>query len=252
MIQLPDVLSTYDVTGSSVSRDVSDRTDATSSGDSSIWARSRRACSATICVPVRSARRCPHRRCAACDDRCGPRFSTRPSGSLRVGYAVLNAARIVARWRRRQFAGDCRRWPSSTSHPRSVERCSTARLPHRRHARRRCPGSGEYRPHRARNRRRPFSGWCPWSRRSRCSFRSLTSAIGATVLSASAQLRGPSRDPNAVNVIRRAYHVLFAVAAVVSWWRCASWLSTVGPRVVGFSSGPDDRWAITVARAFSR
>lgn len=36
--------------------------------------------------------------------------------------------------------------------------------------------------------------------------------IGATVLSASAMLAGGSRDQNAVDVIRRAYRVLFGVA----------------------------------------
>ena len=34
-------------------------------------------------------------------------------------------------------------------------------------------------------------------------------------VSASAQLSGPSRDPDAANVVRRAYHVLFAVAGVL-------------------------------------
>ena len=71
--------------------------------------------------------------------------------------------------------------------------------------------------------------------------------IGATVMTAAAQLNGPSRDERAPDVIRRSYHVLFAVAAgiiatalvvmAVDGWR----------GLVGFSSGPADRWAITAA-----
>ena len=71
--------------------------------------------------------------------------------------------------------------------------------------------------------------------------------IGATVLSASAMLVGPNRDPNAVDVIRRAYRVLFGVAGVlIAVALCVMALDGWGA-VVGFSSGPDDRWAITVA-----
>lgn len=70
--------------------------------------------------------------------------------------------------------------------------------------------------------------------------------IGATVLSASAQLTGPNRDPDAANVVRRAYHVLFAVAgAVVVIALCVMALDG-WTTLVGFSSGPQDRWAITV------
>ena len=67
VIQLPDMLSVYNIAGPSVSRDNSDRGSTvaltgaptpTYSGVSTIWERSRRACSATICVQVRSARRC--------------------------------------------------------------------------------------------------------------------------------------------------------------------------------------------------
>jgi O-antigen/teichoic acid export membrane protein len=71
--------------------------------------------------------------------------------------------------------------------------------------------------------------------------------IGATVLSASAQLSGPSRDPKAVDTIHRAYRVLFVVAGVlVVVAVCVMGLDGWGA-LVGFSSGSDDRWAITVA-----
>jgi O-antigen/teichoic acid export membrane protein len=71
--------------------------------------------------------------------------------------------------------------------------------------------------------------------------------IGATVLSASAQLTGPSRDPNAGDVVRRAYHVLFAVAGVLVLVALCVMALDGWAALVGFSSGPDDRWAITVA-----
>ena len=71
--------------------------------------------------------------------------------------------------------------------------------------------------------------------------------IGATVLSASAMLVGGSRDPYALDVIRRAYRVLFGVAgALIVVAVCVLALDGWGA-VVGFTSGPDDRWAITVA-----
>lgn len=70
--------------------------------------------------------------------------------------------------------------------------------------------------------------------------------IGATVLSAAAMLGGGSRD-EAVDVIRRAYRVLLAVAGVlIAVALCVMVLD--GWRViVGFASGPEDRWAITAA-----
>ena len=70
--------------------------------------------------------------------------------------------------------------------------------------------------------------------------------IGATVLSASAMLVGPRPDPTAVDVIRRAYRVLFGIAAaLIAGALCV--MAVDGWRVlVGFASGPDDRWAITV------
>jgi O-antigen/teichoic acid export membrane protein len=71
--------------------------------------------------------------------------------------------------------------------------------------------------------------------------------IGATVLSASAQLSGPNRDPDAADVIRRAYRVLFAVAGVLIMVALCIMALDGWAAVVGFSSGPDDRWSITVA-----
>jgi O-antigen/teichoic acid export membrane protein len=71
--------------------------------------------------------------------------------------------------------------------------------------------------------------------------------ISSTVMSASSQLGGVDKDPQAPDVIRRGYHVLFAVAgALIAISLCVmafdKW--TV---LTGFSSGPQDRWAITVA-----
>jgi O-antigen/teichoic acid export membrane protein len=71
--------------------------------------------------------------------------------------------------------------------------------------------------------------------------------IGDTVLTASAQLSGPNRDPDAANVVRRAYHVLFAVAGVLVLLALCIMALDGWAALVGFSSGPDDRWAITVA-----
>ena len=60
-------------------------------------------------------------------------------------------------------------------------------------------------------------------------------------------MNGPGHDPDAPDVIRRAYRVLFAVAGVlVLVALCVMALDGWGS-IVGFSSGPDDRWAITVA-----
>ena len=71
--------------------------------------------------------------------------------------------------------------------------------------------------------------------------------IGATVLSASAMLAGGSRDQNAVDVIRRAYRVLFGVAGVLIAVAVCVMALDGWSAVVGFASGPEDRWAITVA-----
>lgn len=70
--------------------------------------------------------------------------------------------------------------------------------------------------------------------------------IGSTVITAGAQLGGPDSD-RAANVIRRSYHVLFGVAGAV----IALSLVVMGldgwSSLIGFSSGPVDRWAVTVA-----
>jgi hypothetical protein len=71
--------------------------------------------------------------------------------------------------------------------------------------------------------------------------------VGATVLSASAQLSGPNRRPEAADVIRRGYHVLFAVTGVVVLIALCVMALDGWSALVGFSSGPEDRWAITVA-----
>lgn len=71
--------------------------------------------------------------------------------------------------------------------------------------------------------------------------------IGATAMTAGAQLSGPNSDPYAADVIRRSYHVLLGVAGVliaVAFGIMALDRWTV---LTGFSSGPDDRWAITIA-----
>lgn len=71
--------------------------------------------------------------------------------------------------------------------------------------------------------------------------------IGATAMTAGAQLNGPAPDPHAADVIRRSYHVLFAVAAVLIAVAVAIMALDRWTVLTGFSSGPDDRWAITVA-----
>lgn len=71
--------------------------------------------------------------------------------------------------------------------------------------------------------------------------------IGATVLSASAELVGPSRNPRAVAVIRRAYRVLLLVSGSIILVALCVMALDGWTAVVGFSSGPDDRWAITAA-----
>lgn len=71
--------------------------------------------------------------------------------------------------------------------------------------------------------------------------------IGSTVITASAQLSGPDRDERAADVIRRSYHVLFAVAAGVVALALAIMAADGWARLIGFSSGPADRWSVTVA-----
>lgn len=70
--------------------------------------------------------------------------------------------------------------------------------------------------------------------------------ISSTVMSASAQLNGSGRD-HAADVIRRGYHVLFAVAAGLIGIALCIMAFDGWTTLVGFSSGPHDRWAITVA-----
>ncbi len=71
--------------------------------------------------------------------------------------------------------------------------------------------------------------------------------IGATVINASAMLVGGSRDQNAVDVIRRAYRVLVRVAGVLIAVAVCVMALDGWSAVVGIASGPEDRWAITVA-----
>jgi O-antigen/teichoic acid export membrane protein len=71
--------------------------------------------------------------------------------------------------------------------------------------------------------------------------------IGATVLSASSQLAGNDRNPRAANIIRRAYHVLSAVAGVLIVVALCIMVLDGWSVLIGLSSGPDDRWAITLA-----
>ncbi|MFE3189503.1 lipopolysaccharide biosynthesis protein [Nocardia sp. NPDC059240] len=68
--------------------------------------------------------------------------------------------------------------------------------------------------------------------------------IGATVLSASAEL---DRDPRAADVIRRAYRVLAGVAAGLVAAAFVVLATGRWAALTGFSSGPQDGWAITVA-----
>lgn len=71
--------------------------------------------------------------------------------------------------------------------------------------------------------------------------------ISSTVMSASSQLRGESQDPRAPDVIRRGYHVLFAVASALIVIALLMFAFDRWTWLTGFSSGPEDRWAITVA-----
>ncbi len=71
--------------------------------------------------------------------------------------------------------------------------------------------------------------------------------IGAVVLNASTRLRGAGRDERAVDVIRRAYRSLFAVAAGLSATAFLVMAIDGWGSLVGMSSGHADRWAITVS-----
>ena len=71
--------------------------------------------------------------------------------------------------------------------------------------------------------------------------------IGATAMTAGAQLNGPDADPRAADVIRRSYHVLFAVAGALMLVALGVMAAVKWTVLTGFSSGPQDRWAITAA-----
>lgn len=71
--------------------------------------------------------------------------------------------------------------------------------------------------------------------------------ISSTVMSASAQLTQPVRDCEAADVIRRGYHVLFGMAALLILVALGIMSIDRWTVLTGFSSGPHDRWAITVA-----
>lgn len=71
--------------------------------------------------------------------------------------------------------------------------------------------------------------------------------IGATVLSASSQLGTIDQNLRAANVIRRGYHVLSAVAAALIVVALGVMALDGWSVLIGLSSGPDDRWAITLA-----
>ncbi len=72
--------------------------------------------------------------------------------------------------------------------------------------------------------------------------------ISSTVMSASAQLdTQPVRDSQAADVIRRGYHVLFGMAALLTGTALYIMAIDRWTLLTGFSSGPHDRWAITVA-----
>lgn len=71
--------------------------------------------------------------------------------------------------------------------------------------------------------------------------------IGATAMTAGAQLGGAEPDDRAADVIRRAYHVLAGVAAAVILLALAIMAADQWSVLTGFTSGPADRWAITAA-----
>ena len=71
--------------------------------------------------------------------------------------------------------------------------------------------------------------------------------IGATAMTAGAQLSGPKADPRAADVIRRSYHVLFGVAGALMLVALGIMAADKWTVLTGFSSGPQDRWAITAA-----
>ena len=81
--------------------------------------------------------------------------------------------------------------------------------------------------------------------------------IGATVLNASSALTGPSPvaplapdpnpEPTALDVIRRGYRVLGWVAAAIIIVALGVMAADKWGLLIGISSGPADRWAVTAA-----
>lgn len=71
--------------------------------------------------------------------------------------------------------------------------------------------------------------------------------IGASVITASARLRGPNPDSAAADVVRRGFRVLLGVAGAVVVVAIVIMSIDGWATVIGFSSGPQDRWAVTVA-----
>ena len=175
VVQLPDVLSTYNVQDSSVSRDTSDRTDEYIEwGLQYLATESPRVLGDYLCTsPVSAA--------VSARSLSGVRRSLRSAlrhgrpGPFALAYAVLNAARIVVRSAETGNSADdrgsgstCTRGASRAALrsrlPRSSARPSSPRWASR------TPLSSCAKPGRR------YSGWCPWSRRSRCCSPSLTSA----------------------------------------------------------------------------
>ena len=176
VVQLPDVLSTYNVQDSSVlPRHVRPHRRATSSGDCNIWrsgvaARARRLSvhqsgqrgrvraivgrSATRGVVGGTARPARPLRAGVCGSQCGE--DRRPFGG--VGTSADDSG------------------PGSTCTRGASRAALRSHLPHPRHARCRCCWASRTPPSSCAKPVRPYSGWCPWSRRSRCCSPSLTSA----------------------------------------------------------------------------
>ena len=71
--------------------------------------------------------------------------------------------------------------------------------------------------------------------------------IGATTLTAASELGDPERRSYAIDVIRRSYRVLAGVAAALIVIALIIMTVDGWAVLVGFSSGAQDRWAITVA-----
>src|SRR5688500_11401188 len=71
--------------------------------------------------------------------------------------------------------------------------------------------------------------------------------IGASVISACARMRGPNADPAAADVVRRGFRVLVGVACAVMVVAVVIMSLDGWATVIGFASGPQDRWAVTVA-----